>query len=448
MTDPSARPRSRRAGFVAGGVTAALLAGLGLLAVSEQAGAVGTTLGAAAAGTGRYFGTAVQSSKLADPVYTGLLDREFTAATPENVLALDVVEPARGVFSFTPADRVIDAAAGKKIRGEVLTVSGAQPSWLLNLGADDLRSALRQHISTLLAHYQGRVYAWDVVREAFSENGTRRPSRQQSLLGDGYIEDAFRVARAADPSARLCYSDYNTDDWTTAKTQAVYAMVRDFQARGVPLDCVAFESHFTLNTPPPANYQETLQRFADLGVEVQISELDIEGSGAVQAERYQRVTSACVAVARCAGITVWGIRDPDSWRSGSTPLLFDGQGNKKPAYVAVIDALNRLEPTTTSSTTTTTTTTTTTPSCSAVYQDLRQGPDRYTGRVSVFASESWTVTVSVRPWQRILAVTGARSQRNAAGTVATVTPAGSSTFEVTVGHRGDRTPPTLACQPS
>ena len=114
-------------------------------------------------------------------------------------------------------------------------------------------------------------------------------------------------------------------------------MVRDFKARGVPIDCVGFQSH--LGTSLPSDYQANLQRFADLGVDVQITELDIQ-QGGNQANMYAAVTQACLAVARCTGITVWGVRDTDSWRTGDNPLLFDGSGNKKAAYTSTLNALN------------------------------------------------------------------------------------------------------------
>ena len=95
----------------------------------------------------------------------------------------------------------------------------------------------------------------------------------------------------------------------------------------------------------PSNYQTTISSFAALGVDVQITELDIEGSGSSQAENYRRVVQACLNVARCTGITVWGVRDSDSWRSSGTPLLFDGSGNKKAAYTSTLDTLNAASPT-------------------------------------------------------------------------------------------------------
>ncbi|MEU5783556.1 endo-1,4-beta-xylanase, partial [Micromonospora lupini] len=154
--------------------------------------------------------------------------------------------------------------------------------------------------------------------------------------GNDWIEAAFRAARAADPGAKLCYNDYNTDG-INAKSTGIYNMVRDFKSRGVPIDCVGFQSH--LGTSVPGDYQANLQRFADLGVDVQITELDIT-QGSNQANAYAQVTRACMAIARCTGITVWGVRDSDSWRGNDNPLLFDRSGNKKAAYTSVLNALN------------------------------------------------------------------------------------------------------------
>jgi endo-1,4-beta-xylanase len=176
-----------------------------------------------------------------------------------------------------------------------------------------------------------------VVNEAFADGGGggRRDSNLQRT-GNDWIEAAFRAARAADPNAKLCYNDYNTDG-VNAKSTGVYNMVRDFKSRGVPIDCVGFQSH--LGTGIPGDYQTNLQRFANLGVDVQITELDV-AQGGNQANIYASVTRACLAVSRCTGITVWGIRDSDSWRTGENPLLFDNSGNKKAAYTSVLNALN------------------------------------------------------------------------------------------------------------
>ncbi|TQK95219.1 endo-1,4-beta-xylanase [Streptomyces puniciscabiei] len=298
------------------------------------------SLAGAAAGSGRYFGTAVSSGRLGDSTYSTLLDREFNMITPENEMKWDTVEPSRGTFNFGPADSIVGHAAahGQRMRGHTLVWHSQLPGWVKSItDANTLRRVMDNHITTEMTHYKGKIYAWDVVNEAFADGGSgqHRSSVFQDVLGNGFIEEAFRTARAADPSAKLCYNDYNIENWTDAKTQGVYNMVKDFKSRGVPIDCVGFQSHFGAGGPP-AGYQTTLSKFAALGVDVQITELDIAQASPTA---YAGAVQACMNVARCTGITVWGIRDSDSWRTGENPLLFDAGGNKKPAYNAVLTAL-------------------------------------------------------------------------------------------------------------
>ncbi|CAM5727603.1 hypothetical protein SVIOM342S_09656 [Streptomyces violaceorubidus] len=292
-------------------VTAGLVAAAALTAAAHSAEAA-DTLGSAAAGQGRYFGTAVAAGHLGEADYAATLDREFSSVTPENEMKWDATEPSRGTFTFTSADRIVDHARsqGMDVRGHTLVWHSQLPSWVSPLGASDLRTAMKDHINGLMGHYKGEIHSWDVVNEAFQDGGSgaRRSSPFQDKLGDGFIEEAFRTARAADPAAKLCYNDYNTDG-VNAKSDAVYAMVKDFTSRGVPIDCVGFQSHFNSNSPVPADYRQNLQRFADLGVDVQITELDIEGSGSAQAADYRKVVEACLAVSRCTGMTVWGVTD-------------------------------------------------------------------------------------------------------------------------------------------
>ncbi|UQU62195.1 endo-1,4-beta-xylanase [Couchioplanes caeruleus] len=320
---------------------AAVVAAGSVVALTSTAEAA-TTLGASAAATGRYFGTAVAANKLSDSTYVGILDREFNAVTPENEMKWDATEPNQNQFNYSSADRIVSHAQAQnmRIRGHALAWHQQQPGWAQNLSGTALRNAMLNHVTTVAAHYKGQIYAWDVVNEAFDDggNGARRDSNLQRT-GNDWIEAAFRAARAADPGAKLCYNDYNTDG-QNAKSNAVYAMVQDFKSRGVPIDCVGFQSHFNAQSPVPSDYQANLQRFANLGVDVQITELDIEGSGQTQADNFGRVVKACLAVSRCTGITVWGIRDSDSWRASGTPLLFDSSGNKKAAYTSTLNALN------------------------------------------------------------------------------------------------------------
>src|ERR671929_918860 len=292
-------PRLRKALALATTLTAGTVLVL-IGPTSPAAHAASGTLGAAAAESGRYFGTAVPAGKLGDSTYSAILDREFNMITPENEMKWDTTEPSRGSFNFGPADQIVGHAAahGQRMRGHTLVWHSQLPGWVSGIrDANTLRSVMNNHITTEMNHFKGKIYAWDVVNEAFADGGSgqHRSSVFQNVLGNGFIEEAFRTARAADPSAKLCYNDYNIENWSDAKTQGVYNMVRDFKSRGVPIDCVGFQSHFGTGGPP-ASFQTTLSNFAALGVDVQITELDIAQASPTA---YANTVNACVMVSRC-----------------------------------------------------------------------------------------------------------------------------------------------------
>ena len=350
MIPPTRQPRRRTRSLAV--LTAVALAVAGAMTVRTVLAQAATTLGAAAARSGRYFGAAVAAGRLGDSQYGTILDREFSQVTCENEMKWDQTEPSRNNFTFGSADQIFNRARsrGQIVRGHTLVWHAQLPSWVSSINdANTLRSVMNNHINNVMARYRGQIYAWDVVNEAFADgtSGQLRSSVFRNVLGTGFIEEAFRTARAADPAARLCYNDYNIEDWNAAKTQGAYNMVRDFRSRGVPIDCVGFQSHFG-SGGPPSSFQTTLSNFAALGVDVQLTELDIANAGTTA---YGNAVRACLNVPRCTGITVWGIRDSDSWRAGENPLLFDAGGNKKPAYNTVLSLLNGPSPSPTPSAT-------------------------------------------------------------------------------------------------
>ncbi len=430
----------------------AAVAVVGLTALPSTASAA-TTLGAAAAEKGRYFGAAVAANHLGESGYANTLNAEFNSVTPENEMKWDTIESSQNSFNFGNADRIVTHAQGRgmKVRGHTLVWHSQLPGWVGGLATTQLRSAMNNHITTVMRHYQGKIHSWDVVNEAFQDgnSGARRSSPFQDKLGNGFIEEAFRTARAADPAAKLCYNDYNTDG-QNAKSNAVYAMVSDFKNRGVPIDCVGFQSHFNAQSPVPSDYRANLQRFANLGLDVQITELDIEGSGTAQANSYRTVTEACLAVSRCTGITVWGIPDMYSWRASGTPLLFDNSYNKKPAYQAVLSALGGTpgggDPNPPGG------------ACTVSYQETNRWGDRFNGQVTVRAGSSaisnWTTTVTVQTAQDISTTWNGTPSWDSSGNVMTMRPNGngnlaagaSTTFGFTVMANGNWTTPRLgAC---
>lgn len=389
------------------------------------------------------------ANHLGEAQYASTLDAQFDSVTPENEMKWDAVESTRNSFNFSAADQIVSHAQGKgmKVRGHTLVWHSQLPGWVGGLGTTDLRTAMNNHITQVMTHYKGKIHSWDVVNEAFQDgsSGARRSSPFQDKLGNGFIEEAFRTARTVDANAKLCYNDYNTDG-QNAKSNAVYDMVKDFKQRGVPIDCVGFQSHFNSNSPVPSDFQANLQRFAALGVDVQITELDIEGSGSTQAANYTKVVNACLAVSRCTGITVWGVTDKYSWRSSGTPLLFDGNYNKKPAYDAVLAALGGSTGGGDGGGT---------GSCTATYTQTATWNGGFNGQVTIKAGSSaistWTVPVTVTSPQKVSATWNGSPTWDSSGNVMTMKPsnngslaAGASTsFGFTVATNGNTSAPAV-----
>jgi endo-1,4-beta-xylanase len=322
---------------VAAAVTAAAVVG-GVVALQPGAGA------APLRQHGRLtIGAAISASHLGDSAYVNTWKTEFSGVTPENEMKWDATEPSQGQFRFGSADTIVAQAqsAGMKVRGHTLVWHAQLPSWAANItNASQLQTAMDNHIRGVAGHFAGKIWYWDVVNEAFADDGAgsrRSNSVFQRVLGDGFIEHAFRTARSADPAAKLCYNDYNTQT-ANAKSNAIYNMVRDFKARGVPIDCVGFQTHLGGNANQEA-LRSNFQRFADLGVDVQVTELDDSTSSVTtEANDFANVVRACLAVSRCNNVTFWGVTDKYSWISGQ-PLMFDGNYNKKASYTSVHDVL-------------------------------------------------------------------------------------------------------------
>ena len=191
----------------------------------------------------------------------------------------------------------------------------------------------------MATHYKGKIYAWDVVNEAFADGGSgrRRDSILQNVLGNDWIEEAFRTARAADPAAKLCYNDYNIENWDQREDPR---RLQHGRGTSSPAACRSTASassrHFGAGGPP-ASFQTTLQASPTSAWTCRSPNSTSPRRRPGQRVRQHR--QGLPAVARCTGITVWGIRDSDSWRTGDNPLLFDGYGNKKAAYTSTLNAL-------------------------------------------------------------------------------------------------------------
>jgi len=222
---------------------------------------------------GKLAGTAIQSSLLGDTRYTAILNRDFNYLTAEYEMKWSPIENTHGANNFSGADAIVAYAEthGMKVKGHALIWHGAEPAWVNTLSASDLRVAFEGHIRSVAEHFRGRVIAWDVVNEAVADNGSGlRDTVLRQKLGDGYIADAFRLAREADPGALLFYNDYGGEG-AGAKSDRIYALVKSLKEQGVPIDGVGLQMHISANSrPSDANIAANMRRLAALGLSVNI----------------------------------------------------------------------------------------------------------------------------------------------------------------------------------
>ncbi len=326
-----------------------------------------TTLRELSVARGKSFGTALDAAFFgtSSAQYNALVAREFNVVVAGNVMKWEPLNRnGRFTYRWANPDLLVAFAVtnGMKVRGHTLAWHQQNPTWLTGgitsglYNADSLRVILREHVDSVVGHYRGKVYAWDVVNEALSDNGALRTTAPWGSLGVTYIDAAFRAARTADPAAQLYYNDYNLE-FPGAKQDAAFALIQGMQARGVPIDGIGFQAHLQINTdgsgvPSRQSLTNTFARFAALGLKVEITELDIRvrtpgatsAELAAQAQGYSDVVSACLATSACSTIVVWGVNDGESWVPSTFPgfgqaLLFDDAFGKKSTYNAVRAAL-------------------------------------------------------------------------------------------------------------
>lgn len=301
---------------------------------------------------GYALGAAVPWDRVRDDVARrALVERRFGSITPENELKMERLQPLQGAYAFASADALVAYAAahGKRVRGHTLVWHQQHPAWLRSglWTPAALRAALVDHVTTVAAHFRGRVDSWDVVNEPLDDDGTFRAGDAPWLpvLGPAYIETALRAARAADPDAKLFINEVAAEH-KGPKLDALVRLAADLRARGVPLDGIGLQNHTdTAGYPDRARLIDTMRRFAALGLEVEITEMDVgtlrtPGSPADrltrQADAYGEAAAACDEVRACTRLTVWGLSDRDSWRGAAERALpFDTALRPKPAWRAL-----------------------------------------------------------------------------------------------------------------
>lgn len=324
----------------------------------------------AARTSGMLIGTAVRPAQLSEAAYSSTLSREFNMVEPEDALKWEVVHPERKSFDFSQADQIVDFAVrhNMKVRGHTLVWHRQNPKWLTEgkYTSADLSEILEHHIKTVVGHYRDKIFVWDVVNEAFDElhPGELRSTiwhdqpgiTMSSKQSYAYIERCFRWAHEADPQALLFYNEAEAETMSP-KSDAIYAMTRDFRAHGVPIDGVGLQMHVpALDADVPA-LAANIARLTALGVQVHITELDVslpvssDGQPRPddltrQAEVYRGIVRACLNNAGCTAIQTWGFTDKYSWIGSHSrgargqALLFDRAYQPKPAYRAVLEELS------------------------------------------------------------------------------------------------------------
>ncbi|KAH8750851.1 glycoside hydrolase superfamily [Diaporthe sp. PMI_573] len=298
-----------------------------------------------------YFGSATDNSELSDSAYVAILSNknEWGQVTPGNSQKWGYTEPTQNTYSYTQGDVVTNFAAsnGQILRCHTLIWHNQLPSWVTSgtWTNSTLAAAIQAHIASEVGHYKGKCYAWDVVNEALNDDGTWRTSVFYNTMGTSYLPVAFAAAAAADPATKLYYNDYNIES-SGAKSAAAVNLIKTIQAAGAKIDGVGLQGHFIVGSTPSASaLTSQLNIYVALGLEVAYTEVDVRFSSlpstaaglAQQATDYGSVVSACLAVSKCVGITVWDFDDKYSW----IPSTFSGQGDAclywanlttKPAY--------------------------------------------------------------------------------------------------------------------
>ena len=299
------------------------------------------------------FGAAVATDPArSDPAYLRVFTETFGTLVVENATAMAVVQPQRGEFDFAQLDALVALAerTDKRVRAGLIW-DLVLPTWLTDekLPRSEVREILEEHVRTIVARYRGRVDEWIVVNEPLDDDGSLTRSVWLEALGERYIADAFRIARDADPDATLILNEIAAE--RGEKFEGLLRLARELVRGNVPVDAVGLQNHTnTQNFPSQEVLADDLARIASLGLDAQITEMDVEldTDRAVAAElrrqavAYRAAARACVEARRCTGFTVWGVTDPHSWKgAASKALLYDAEGEPKPAARAVLDVLVR-----------------------------------------------------------------------------------------------------------
>lgn len=305
---------------------------------------------------------------------TTLIKTQFNSITAENAMKMVSLQPKEGMFYWKYADSIVNFAVKNniKIRGHNLCWHEQAPSWMFvgkdgkEVSKEILLQRLKTHITTVVSRYKGKIYAWDVVNEAIDDDPKNllRNSKWYKICGEDFIYKAFEYAHEADPTAKLYYNDYNTEQ--PEKRERVYKLVKSLKEKGVPIDGVGLQAHWSIYEPTEQLLRAAIQRYSSLGLKIQFTELDMSiylweksrrDKKPGEAETYtkdveDKQTAQYKMVFKVfrefkdviTNVTFWNISDRHTWLDEfpvkgrkNYPLLFDSNLKPKKAYWEVIN---------------------------------------------------------------------------------------------------------------
>ena len=311
-----------------------------------------------------------------DESFRKLLAEQYSIVVPENCLKWNILRPTAETYNFADADSLVAFAEAHnmKVRGHNFVWHEALPGWFAGaVNKDNAQKFLVDHIKTVGGRYKGKIHSWDVVNEAIwipdgRPDGLRSSSPWFQMLGPTYIDIAFRTARQADPTALLTYNDYGIEydnDEEGKKRAAVLALLRRMKADNVPLDALGIQSHIKAVTKDgfSKGVQELLDGAKALGLQVFVTELDVNDDAVATAEMaerdrivagvYRSYLTAALEGSEVKAVLTWGASDKNTWLNHGTkfrkqhpdrlqrPLPFDSDYAPAPAFFAMRDCFDK-----------------------------------------------------------------------------------------------------------